>query len=45
MKRHEAARIVLQGRSEFEAHNVVITGDQTFTVPDGFRMVVSQVGI
>jgi len=45
VKRHEAARIVLQGRSEFEAHNVVITGDQTFTVPDGFRMVVSQVGV
>lgn len=43
VKRHEAARIVLQGRSEFEAQNVVISGDQTFTVPDGFRMVVSQV--
>ena len=41
--RHESARVVLQGRAEFEAHDVVITGDQTFVVPDGFRMVVSQV--
>ena len=40
--RREAARVVLQGRSEFEAHDVVIDGDHTFTVPDGFRMVLSQ---
>ncbi|GAX76097.1 hypothetical protein CEUSTIGMA_g3540.t1 [Chlamydomonas eustigma] len=42
LKRHEAVRIVLQGGSEFEARDVVITGDHTFTVPDGHRMVLSQ---
>lgn len=42
--RHEAVRVVLQGQSEFEARDVVITGSHTFVVPDGFRMVITQVG-
>ena len=30
--RHQAARIVLYGQSEFEASHVVLEGDQTFEV-------------
>lgn len=41
VQRHEAMRILLRGRSEFEARNVRFTGNVTFEVPDGFRMVVS----
>ncbi|GAX74823.1 hypothetical protein CEUSTIGMA_g2270.t1 [Chlamydomonas eustigma] len=45
VNRREAVRIVLQGRSEFEATDVVISGGHTstYTVPDGYRMVVNQV--
>ncbi|KAF8056255.1 UGP3 [Scenedesmus sp. PABB004] len=39
--RHEACRVLLRGRSEFEAYDCTIRGDQTFEVPDGFRMVVT----
>jgi UTP---glucose-1-phosphate uridylyltransferase len=38
--RKEACRVVLQGRSEFDARDVEIAGDATFDVPDGFRMTV-----
>lgn len=41
--RHEAVRVVLQGQSEFEARDVIISGSHTFVVPDGFRMVITQV--
>ena len=34
--------MILQGQSEFEARDVVITGDCCFIVPDGYRMIVSQ---
>ena len=30
--RHESARIVLRGRSEFEAHDVTLAGDLLFEV-------------
>eukprot|EP00241_Pyramimonas_parkeae_P004556 CAMPEP_0114241130 /NCGR_PEP_ID=MMETSP0058-20121206/9473_1 /TAXON_ID=36894 /ORGANISM="Pyramimonas parkeae, CCMP726" /LENGTH=896 /DNA_ID=CAMNT_0001353645 /DNA_START=274 /DNA_END=2964 /DNA_ORIENTATION=+ len=39
--RKEAMRVRLEGNSEFEASNVTIRGNQSFTVPDGFRMHVS----
>lgn len=38
VKRHEALRIVLHGRSEFDARDVVIEGDRLFDVPDRCRM-------
>lgn len=40
--RKEGCLIQLQGRGEFEAHNVTLQGDCTFTVPDGHRMVLTQ---
>eukprot|EP00887_Chlorella_sp_A99_P002643 scaffold6.g2643.t1 len=39
--RHEACRVLLRGRSEFEARDVILAGDLTFEVPDGYRMLVS----
>ncbi|WIA22182.1 hypothetical protein OEZ85_004516 [Tetradesmus obliquus] len=44
VNRHEACRVVLHGRSEFEAYDCKISGDQVFEVPDGFRMVVTAAG-
>jgi hypothetical protein len=41
VNRHEACRVVLHGRSEFEAYDCKISGDQVFEVPDGYRMVVT----
>ncbi|GBF98740.1 nucleotide-diphospho-sugar transferase [Raphidocelis subcapitata] len=41
VQRHESCRVILHGRSEFEAYDCVISGDQTFEVPDGFRLVVT----
>lgn len=41
--RHECCRIVLHGRSEFDAADVVLSGDRTLVVPDGHRMVVRSV--
>ncbi|CAD7703528.1 unnamed protein product [Ostreobium quekettii] len=38
--RHQAARVVLRGRSEFSAVDVEIDGDQVFEVPHGCRMDV-----
>lgn len=38
--RHQSARIMLRGCSEFEAHDVTLAGDVLFEVPDGFRMSV-----
>ena len=40
--RKQCCRIHLQGRSEFEAHDVVLEGDLKFFVPDGQRMVLRQ---
>eukprot|EP00195_Chlamydomonas_chlamydogama_P008226 CAMPEP_0202904012 /NCGR_PEP_ID=MMETSP1392-20130828/27485_1 /ASSEMBLY_ACC=CAM_ASM_000868 /TAXON_ID=225041 /ORGANISM="Chlamydomonas chlamydogama, Strain SAG 11-48b" /LENGTH=184 /DNA_ID=CAMNT_0049591443 /DNA_START=25 /DNA_END=579 /DNA_ORIENTATION=+ len=40
--RRETMRVVLRGQSEFEARDVTVTGDVTFEVPDGYRMVVTQ---
>lgn len=40
VKRREACRIHLSGRSEFEARNVTLNGDHDFIVPDGYRMIV-----
>ena len=36
--RREVCRVVLHGRSEFEAANVTLRGSQTFEVPDGYCM-------
>ena len=41
VQRHESCRIVLHGRSEFEASNVTLKGDQSFEVPNGFKMIVT----
>lgn len=38
--RSQSCRIVLRGRSEFEARGVEISGDAVFEVPDGQRMEV-----
>lgn len=38
--RREACRIVLLGRSEFDAADVVLSGDKKFVVPDGHRMII-----
>jgi hypothetical protein len=40
--RKQCCKIQLQGRSEFEAHDVVLEGDLKFVVPNGQRMVVRQ---
>lgn len=40
--RHESCKIILQGRSEFEAEDVVLSGDMEYVVPDGYRMVITQ---
>lgn len=39
--RHESCSIFLHGQSEFAASNVTLRGDQSFDVPDGFKMTVS----
>ncbi|KAF6262593.1 nucleotide-diphospho-sugar transferase [Scenedesmus sp. NREL 46B-D3] len=44
VNRHEACRVLLHGRSEFEAYDCTISGNQVFEVPDGFRMVVTASG-
>lgn len=41
VQRHESCHIVLHGRAEFEASNVILEGNMSFEVPDGHRMVVS----
>lgn len=41
MHRHESMEVKLHGQSEFEASHVVISGSQTFQVPDGYRMEVT----
>ncbi|GIL74006.1 hypothetical protein Vretimale_5061 [Volvox reticuliferus] len=41
VSRRESCKIVLLGQSEFEAHDVTISGSQTFVVPDGFRLSVT----
>ena len=41
VQRHESCSIFLHGRSEFSASNVTLTGDQSFEVPDGYKMTVS----
>ncbi|GLI61415.1 hypothetical protein VaNZ11_003610 [Volvox africanus] len=41
VSRRESCRIVLLGQSEFEAHDVTLSGSQTFVVPDGFRLTVT----
>lgn len=43
MARRESARITLHGNAEFEAWDVVLSGDCCFSVPDGHRMVVTSV--
>jgi hypothetical protein len=40
VSRREACEIVLEGRSEFEARGVTISGAARFVVPDGYRMRV-----
>ncbi len=39
--RKEALRITVHGQAEFEAHDVTLTGDLAFDVPDGWRMTVT----
>lgn len=41
VQRHESCSIFLHGRSEFCACNVVLRGNQSFEVPDGYKMIVS----
>ena len=41
VQRHESCSIILHGRSEFSASNVLLRGDQLFEVPDGYKMTVS----
>lgn len=41
VQRHESCEVVLHGRSEFEATDVVIKGSQRFEVPDGYKMTVT----
>ena len=41
VQRHESCSIILHGRCEFSASNVVLRGDQSFEVPDGYKMTVS----
>lgn len=44
LKRQQSLKIFLEGQSEFYAENVTFTGNQSFSVPDGERWVVSQEG-
>ncbi|KAG2483473.1 hypothetical protein HYH03_017656 [Edaphochlamys debaryana] len=39
--RRETCKVVLLGQSEFEAHDVTISGAHTFVVPDGHRLAVT----
>ena len=41
VQRHESCSISLHGRSEFSASDVSLRGDQSFEVPDGYKMTVS----
>ena len=41
VQRQESCSINLCGRSEFEASNVTLQGNQSFDVPNGFKMTVS----
>ena len=41
VQHHESCNINLHGRSEFEASNVTLRGNQLFEVPDGYKMTVS----
>lgn len=41
VRRHESCKVVLLGQSEFEAHDVTLTGSHTFVVPDGHRLSVT----
>lgn len=41
VQRHESCNINLHGRSEFEASNVTLRGNQLFEVPDGYKMSAS----
>ena len=38
---HETCEVILHGRSEFEATDVVLKGSQRFEVPDGCKMTVT----
>lgn len=40
--RRQSARIVVHGNAEFEACDVMLSGDCSFSVPEGHRMLVSQ---
>ena len=39
--RRESCRVTLHGHAEFEARDVVLTGELSYQVPDGFRMLVT----
>ena len=39
--RRESCRVTLNGHAEFEARDVVLNGDISYQVPDGFRMLVT----
>ncbi|KAG2430555.1 hypothetical protein HXX76_010074 [Chlamydomonas incerta] len=41
VRRHESCKVVLLGQSEFEAHDVTLSGAHTFVVPDGHRLSVT----
>ncbi len=41
VQRHESCSITLHGRSEFEASNVTLKGQQSFDVPNGYKMTVT----
>lgn len=41
VRRRESCKIVLEGHSAFAASDVTISGERTFTVPDGYCMTVS----
>lgn len=41
VSRKESCRIVLHGTAEFEATDVILQGDVTYEVPDGYRMRVT----
>lgn len=42
LPRSEALKVILEGNGEFIAENVFFQGDQTFHVPSGHRLVVSE---
>jgi len=44
VKRREMCEIVLEGNAEFEAKDVTLEGNQSFTVPDGHKMTVLESG-